>query len=267
MSAELVFIPAYNEQDGVADVILSVKAAAPDVDILVIDDGSSDLTAARARAAGAKVASLPFNQGLGAALQTGYLEARRGGYLRCAHLDADGQHRPEDMLRLLQAVRDDECDLAVGSRYLSPSDDEESYSPSRLRSIGSRMFRRLLSWATGQVFTDTTSGLRAANQQIIEHFAGTYAPDYAELESLQRALAVGLRVKEYPVMMLPRSAGESKIGPWASLHFTFKSMLVIIIGSLRRRRDREQGKRLSMERTTLVSEQQTHDDKGQEAGS
>src|SRR3954469_16896849 len=96
----LVFIPAWNEEDSVASVIADVREALPEADLLVIDDGSTDATAARAREAGALVASLPFNQGLGAALQTGYLHALREGYEACAHLDADGQHPAEEVARL-----------------------------------------------------------------------------------------------------------------------------------------------------------------------
>jgi len=243
----LIFIPAYNEADNIAQVVNATQAQLPDADLLVVDDGSTDDTVAVALAAGASVASLPFNQGLGAALQTGYLEAKRGNYAYCAHLDADGQHRPEDLQMLLEAVKEDECDLAVGSRYLDQQALEEAvegmYKPNLSRNLGSVLFRQALSAVTGHRFTDTTSGLRAANRKIIDQFSAVYAPDYAELESLQRSLALGLRVREYPVVMLERFSGKSKIGFFASLHFTFKSTLVLLIGSLRRRRDnREQAK-------------------------
>ena len=113
----LVFIPAWNEADSVAAVIRGVREHLPGADVLVVDDGSTDETAARAARAGATVASLPFNQGLGAALQTGYLYALREGYDLCAHLDADGQHPPAEVARLLAEVRADRADLVIGSRY------------------------------------------------------------------------------------------------------------------------------------------------------
>ena len=113
----LVFIPAWNEEASIAGVIGDVRAALPEADVLVVDDGSADATAARARAAGALVASLPFNQGLGAALQTGYLYGLREGYDFCAHLDADGQHPAPEVARLLKEVLADRADLVIGSRY------------------------------------------------------------------------------------------------------------------------------------------------------
>ena len=121
----LVFIPAWNEEASVAEVIADVRERLPEADLLVVDDGSTDATAARAREAGALVASLPFNQGLGAALQTGYLYALREGYDFCAHLDADGQHPPREVARLLEEVDADRADLVIGSRYRDPGAGRE----------------------------------------------------------------------------------------------------------------------------------------------
>ena len=113
----LVFIPAWNEEASIVEVIGDVRKHMPAADLLVVDDGSTDATAASARGAGAVVASLPFNQGLGAALQTGYLYALREGYDCCAHLDADGQHPAGEVVRLLDEIAADRADLVIGSRY------------------------------------------------------------------------------------------------------------------------------------------------------
>src|SRR5271156_6122184 len=141
----LVFIPAWNEEASVDAVIADVRAHLPEADILVVDDGSTDSTTARAQAAGVLVATLPFNQGLGAALQTGYLWGLRRGYDFCAHLDADGQHPPPEVARLLKEVLADRADLVIGSRYqerrgaerggaaVAQSDD---YKPTISRRIG-----------------------------------------------------------------------------------------------------------------------------------
>ena len=132
----LVFIPAWNEEASIAGVIGDVREHMPEADVLVVDDGSADATAARAREAGALVASLPFNQGLGAALQTGYLYALREGYDCCAHLDADGQHPAAEVARLLEEVVADRADLVIGSRYRGPATAGERATTTSRRSRG-----------------------------------------------------------------------------------------------------------------------------------
>jgi glycosyltransferase involved in cell wall biosynthesis len=232
----LVFIPAWNEEAAVAEVIAGVRERMPEVDVLVVDDGSTDGTARRAREAGALVASLPFNQGLGAALQTGYLYALRDGYDFCAHLDADGQHPPAEVARLLDEVRADRADLVIGSRYRNrgpaASDD---YKPTISRRIGTSVFRFFLTLATRQRFTDTTSGMRAANRRVMQLFSKRYSPDFAEIESLQLAVRTGLRVEEVPVRMLERVGGTSFLTPLRSAFFIFKGMIVLLVGLFRPR--------------------------------
>jgi glycosyltransferase involved in cell wall biosynthesis len=241
----LVFIPAWNEAASVTAVIEGVRERLPEADVLVVDDGSVDATAARAREAGATVASLPFNQGLGAALQTGYLYALREGYDFCAHLDADGQHPPAEVARLLEEVRADRADLVIGSRYRDPNaaaqpgEDAgggEDYRPTLSRRIGTSVFRFFLTLATRQRFTDTTSGMRAANRRVMALFSENYSPDFAEIESLQLAVRQGLRVEEVPVRMLERVGGTSFLTPLRSIFFIFKGMIVLLVGQFRPRR-------------------------------
>jgi glycosyltransferase involved in cell wall biosynthesis len=230
----LVFIPAWNEEGSVAEVIGGVRESIPEADVLVIDDGSSDETAVRARAAGALVAPLPFNQGLGAALQTGYLHALREGYEACAHLDADGQHPPREVARLLEEIYADRADLVIGSRYREPGRAEsDDYKPTLSRRIGTGVFRFFLTLATRQRFTDTTSGMRAANRRVMALFSEHYSPDFAEIESLQLAVRQGLRVEELPVRMLERVGGTSFLTPLRSAFFIFKGMIVLLVGQFR----------------------------------
>jgi glycosyltransferase involved in cell wall biosynthesis len=232
----LVFIPAWNEEASIAAVIGDVREAIPGADVLVVDDGSGDGTAARARAAGALVASLPFNQGLGAALQTGYLYALRNGYDACAHLDADGQHPAEEVARLLAEVTADRADLVIGSRYHAGAVAESGdYRASFSRRIGIGVFRFFLTLATRQRFTDTTSGMRAANRRVMALFSQRYSPDFAEIESLQLAVREGLRVEELPVRMLERTGGSSFLTPVRSAFFIFKGLVVLIVGQFRPR--------------------------------
>lgn len=232
----LVFIPAWNEEDSLAAVIADVRDAIPKADILVVDDGSTDATAARARELGVPVASLPFNQGLGAALQTGYLYALREGYDFCAHLDADGQHPPTEVARLLEEVEGDRADLVIGSRYHAGAEAESGdYRPTLSRRIGTSVFRFFLTLATRQRFTDTTSGMRAANRRVMALFSAHYSPDFAEIESLQLAVRQGLRVEEVPVRMLERAGGSSFLTPLRSAFFIFKGVVVLLVGQFRPR--------------------------------
>ena len=232
----LVFIPAFDEEESITAVIEGVRENIPGATVLVVDDGSNDETAGTARAAGAIVAPLPVNQGLGAALQTGYLFGLKHGFERFAHLDGDGQHPPAEVVRLLAEVEADRADLVIGSRYRDPDLAEaEDYRPSRARRIGTDLFRYALSFATRQRFTDTTSGMRAGNRRAMELFGEYYSPDFAEVESLQRAVRAGLRVEEVPVRMLPREQGKSFLSPVKSAFFIFKSLIVILVGLFRPR--------------------------------
>ena len=232
----LVFIPAWNEEASVAEVIADVRRSIPAAEILVVDDGSADATAERAREAGALVATLPFNQGLGAALQTGYLFALRHRYDACAHLDADGQHPAEEVARLLAEVEADHADLVIGSRYHAGAVAAHGdYKPTFSRRIGISVFRFFLTLATRQRFTDTTSGMRAANRRVMALFSQHYSPDFAEIESLQLAVRQGLRVEELPVRMLERAGGSSFLTPVRSAFFIFKGLVVLLVGQFRPR--------------------------------
>jgi glycosyltransferase involved in cell wall biosynthesis len=233
----LVFIPAWNEQASIADVIADVRKAMPEAEILVVDDGSTDATTERAHECGVLVATLPFNQGLGAALQTGYLYALRQGYDLCAHLDAAGQHPAAKVARLLEVLVADRADLVIGSRYSDPGAEAASddYRPTFSRRIGTSVFRFFLTLATRQRFTDTTSGMRAANRRVMALFSENYSPDFAEIESLQLAVRQGLRVEEVPVRMLERTGGTSFLTPVRSAFFIFKGVVVLLVGQFRPR--------------------------------
>jgi len=238
----LVFIPAWNEEASIEGVIADVRAHISAAEILVVDDGSTDSTAARARAAGVLVASLPFNQGLGSALQTGYLWALREGYDFCAHLDSDGQHPAAEVARVLAEVQADRADLALGSRYAKQAEplpgaeiQGENYQATFTRQIGINVFRLLLTLATRQRFTDTTSSMRAANRRVMRLFSENYSPDFAEIESLQLAVREGLRVEEVPVRMLERTGGASFLTPLRSAFFIFKGLVVILVGMFKPR--------------------------------
>lgn len=225
----LVFIPAFNEEESIEEVIRSVHEALPGADLLVVDDGSSDGTAALARRAGARVASLPFNQGVGAAHQTAYLYAVRAGYETCGQIDGDGQHPAAEMARLVEVVSSGRADLAVGTRFAEGGE----YRGSKLRRLGQKTFGRMVSISTGQRFTDTTSGMRALNRRAMVLFTKRYSPEFAEVESLQQAVRAGLTVVEVPVTMQDRQGGSSFITPLVSLFYIFKTVIVLLVNHLR----------------------------------
>jgi glycosyltransferase involved in cell wall biosynthesis len=232
----LVFIPAWNEEASIAGVIEGVREALPGADVLVVDDGSTDATAERAREAGARVASLPFNQGVGAAQQTGYIYALRGGYEICAHLDGDGQHMPTELARLVEEIEDGKADMVIGSRYHDRSvAHDDDYRASVTRRTGQHLFRLIVSLSTRQRFTDTTSGMRAVNREAMALFSERYSPEFAEVESVQRAVLQGLTVEELPVRMLSRSEGRSFLTPLRSGFYIFKTLIVLLVGQFRPR--------------------------------
>lgn len=236
---KLVFIPAWNEERSIEAVISDAREQVPDADVMVVDDGSTDRTAILARRAGARVASLPFNQGVGAAHQTAYIYALRHGYEICGQLDGDGQHPAAEVARLIAAVEQG-ADLAVGSRFAGRADqDAERYRSSFARRLGQRLFSLLVSTSTRQTFTDTTSGMRALNTRAMELFADRYSSEFAEVESLQQAVRSGLVVEEVPVRMLAREHGRSFITPLTSAYYIFKTLIVLLIGQLKPRQASE----------------------------
>lgn len=205
----LAIVRAYNEQETVADVVEDVRRHVPQAQIVVIDDGSADDTAARAARTGARVVRLPFNLGMGGAAQTGYLMAQREGFDIAVQVDGDGQHPGCEVARVVEALQAaDGVDMVVGSRFATPGGDRST----PLRRWGIRLLSRLLTRLLGQTVTDATSGLRAVGPRGIALFARRYPCDYVEVESLLLAARHGLVVREVAVTMLPRQTGRSTIG-------------------------------------------------------
>jgi glycosyltransferase involved in cell wall biosynthesis len=197
----------------------------------VVDDGSHDATAEVAFAAGARVARLPFNLGIGGAVQTGYRLAWDEGYDVAVQIDGDGQHRPDQMLRLLEAIRGGAANYVIGSRFALGSE----YRPSRSRRSGILILSRLVSMVVGRRLTDTTSGFRAADRRTIELFAAHYPHDYPEVEALVLAARSGLRIAEVPVTMRQRASGRSSITPLRAAYYMIKVMLAVIVQCMGRR--------------------------------
>jgi glycosyltransferase involved in cell wall biosynthesis len=206
----LVFIPAWNEEASLPAVIADCRGELPDADVLVIDDGSTDATAHVARALGADVVSFPRNRGLRAGIAEGYRQALKRGYDYCGRLDADGQHLAGELKRMLELVASDECDVAVGSRFLPASGrDGERYKPAPERVIGTSLLRLLMRLRLGQPISDGTSGLYAVDRKALELLADDYLCEAPEVEALMRITDAKLRLLEVPVHMRQREHGES----------------------------------------------------------
>ena len=228
VSDTLVFIPAWNEEENLAAVLDELRRELPDADVLVVDDGSTDRTAAVARAHGAEVLSFGENRGLQAGIAAGYGWARDRGYAFCGRVDADGQHPAAELRRLLQLVRSGETDVAVGSRFVSgPGYEPYRYEPEGIRRLGTGLLRRSMRVALGRPFNDATSGLYAASAKALPALAQPYTSGAPEVEAVLRLHDAGLRVEEVPVDMRERAGGESKLkGKKAFL------LVVTVIGTL-----------------------------------
>lgn len=237
-SDAIVIIPALNEERSVADVVCSILSSAPDVDIVVVSDGSTDHTAQVARAAGAYVIELPVNLGIGGAMQTGYRYAHQQGYAYAVQIDADGQHDPADLPKLLAVARAGRGDMVLGSRYV----EKTSYKSSGSRRVGMIMLATLVRLAIGYAIKDTTSGYRVVNSRTIALFSQYYPTDYPEVEVLVLLHRHRMRVYEVAVEMKERQAGVSSITPFKSGYYMLKVSLSVLLEIIRPRSGKEGGK-------------------------
>jgi glycosyltransferase involved in cell wall biosynthesis len=224
-------VPAWNEEEAIGRVVDEIRAFDPTADIVVVDDASSDGTAAVAGRHGATVLRLPFNVGIGGAVQTGIRYARAEGYDVAVRLDGDGQHDASEIGKLLAPIRSGDADLVIGSRFVDPGG---TYRPPFARRMGIRVFARLVSVLGGQRVTDTTSGFVALNRTGIELFAVQFPHDYPEVEATLVALRSGLRLAQVQVEMRERQTGTSSITFVRSLYYIVKVTLALLVASLRR---------------------------------
>ena len=224
-------VPAYNESGAIGRVVGEIRAARPGIDVVVVDDASTDETAAVAEAAGATVLRLPYNVGIGGAVQTGFRYAVEEDYERAVRLDGDGQHDATEIGRLFEPLDRGEADLVIGSRFV---EDGGSYRPPFARRLGIRVFARLVSLLGGQRVTDTTSGFIALDRAGIEVFAREYPHDYPEVGATLVALRSGLRLSQVQVEMRERETGASSITFVRSLYYIVKVLLALLVASLRR---------------------------------
>jgi glycosyltransferase involved in cell wall biosynthesis len=226
----VAIIPAFNEERNVGRVIDELRALDPGLDVVVISDGSTDGTVEVALALGAHVVVLPFNLGIGGAVQTGFRYAWEEGYELAVRLDGDGQHDPGELRALVAPIVADEADLAVGSRFVVGG----GYRSSAARRVGIRILARVVSWIARQRLTDTTSGFQAANRRAIGVYAADLPHDYPEVEGIVMAIKHRIRLVEVPVTMRDREHGRSSIGALASVYYMVKILLALFVDLFRR---------------------------------
>jgi len=221
----LVIIPAYNEVGSVGKVVEGVKIQLPQIEVLVVNDGSTDLTSEIAKSKGALALDLPFNLGIGGAMQAGYQYAYKKGYDIAIQVDGDGQHDPKEIDKLLRALEEKKIDMVIGSRFIG----DPGYKSSMMRRIGISIFSQVISLIVGQKITDPTSGFRAANRKTIQLFASNYPQDYPEPEAVILLHQCRLEMGEISVGMSERYSGESSITKIRSIYYMVKVLLAIFV--------------------------------------
>lgn len=222
-------MPAWNEEESVAAVVASVYAAMPGVSCLVVDDGSTDRTAQVARDAGALVAQLPFNLGVGGAMRLGFKFARANGFEHVVQIDSDGQHNPEDAPRLLEALGD--ADIVIGARFAGVG----SYDARGPRRWAMRLLSAVLSRVARTRLTDTTSGFRACGPRAVRIFAESYPAEYLgdTIESLVIAARAGCVIRQVPVAMRPRAGGTPSHNPFKAARYLARAGLALVFALIR----------------------------------
>jgi glycosyltransferase involved in cell wall biosynthesis len=224
----LAIVPAFNEERSLPKVLAGLRRSAPNVDVCVVDDGSTDGTAAVARSLGVTLLCLPVNLGIGGAVQAGYRWARDHGYDVAVQVDGDGQHDTGYLPALVAEVASGRADLAVGSRFSGPR-IAGAFRSTWSRRAGIRYLSAMLRLRCGARVTDPTSGFRAAGPRGIDLFARSYPSDYPEPESIAVAARAGLAVTEVPVRMVERLHGESSIGLGRSFYYLVKVSIALVL--------------------------------------
>lgn len=228
----LVLLPARNEAERIPVILERIFAVVPHARIVVVEDTSTDDTAAVARRCGALVLSLPINIGYGGALQTGFKYAWENGFDTVVTLDADGQHDPDDIPALLAALAETKADLVIGSRFVK----DTGYRAGAVRRATMKFFSVLTSFLAGQTITDTTSGFQAIGRMPLGLFADIYPYDYPNAEVLVDLARNGGKIAEVPVKVRARLGGTSMFDLWSSMYYVVKMNLSILMVLMRKRR-------------------------------
>lgn len=226
----LVIVPAYNEEECIGGVISDLRDNFLEGDILVVNDGSQDRTSEIAKEHGARVIDLPYNLGIGGAIQTGFVYALREHYDVAVQFDGDGQHQADEIPKILEPYKQGDADIIVGSRFLS----EGGFTSSMQRRLGAIILSFVVSLLIRKRITDTTSGFRVYGKRAIEFFSSMYPEDYPEVEAFILAHKRGLVIKEVPAEILPRVAGKSSITFTRAVYYMVKVLLAVFVDLLKK---------------------------------
>lgn len=226
----LVIVPAYNEEECIKKVVESIYSKNGNVDVVVINDGSSDSTSREVKKTKATLIELPKNLGIGGAVQTGYLYAYEHNYDIAIQIDGDGQHDPKYIKDMVELIEKNEADMVIGSRFIK----DTGYHQSFLRGLGNKILSFEIKMIGHKKIYDTTSGYRAVNRDIIEYFSKNYPYDYPEPDTNLRLVLKGKNIKEIPVKMYKRTTGKSFVSPYRSAQYMTKVSLALLISKLRK---------------------------------
>jgi len=237
MESTLIIIPVYNEEKNILRVIQDIKKKTHHMDILVVNDGSSDKTQSVLERSGVKIISLSYHLGYGVALQTGYKYALEKGYDYVIQMDGDGQHDPSSIEDLLTEVKGGDIDVAIGSRFLS----NKKYRTSFARKLGMKLFGSIASLIMGQEVTDPTSGFQALNKKVIKFYGSDVFPcDYPDADAIIMLHRAGFIIKEIPVIMHYDNRSKSMHGGLGICYYIFKMFLSIFVTLLREKSTKEE---------------------------
>jgi len=228
----LIIVPAYNEEPNIRRTIDDILSVSTAFEVLVINDGSCDRTAQEAMGANASVVTLPFNLGIGGAVQTGFQYAVKGNFDMAIQVDGDGQHDALFIEELVKPILADQADMVIGSRFVPPF---SGYQSSFVRRIGIHFFAYLISFLTGYQVTDPTSGFRAYNRTMIHYFAANYPQDFPEPEAIVLARRLNARVIEVPVKMRQRIFGHSSIRYLKTLYYMIKVTFAVLLDMMKKK--------------------------------
>jgi len=225
----LVIVPALNEEGAIGDVVRAIQESVPEASVLVIDDGSTDATIDRARAAGAEILPLPHHLGLGGCVQAGYKLAYELGFSYVIRVDGDGQHDARDIPRILEKLKTTGCEMVIGSRFT----EENGSRTSLTRSLGIRLFRLVLRPILGQPVHDPTSGFVGVNRRALDVFSRSFPLEYPEIEALVVLQRRRFRFEEVACKMRPRTTGRSSITAVKSLFYIVHVLLGVFVNVLK----------------------------------